>query len=55
MYRIETWKGIATGWKVQGHCQYMSAERAVNLAEKLKKMFPERIYRIGTDRLFSIG
>jgi hypothetical protein len=55
MYRIETWKGIATGWKVQGNCQYLSAERAVNLAEKLKKMFPERIYRIGTDRLFSIG
>jgi hypothetical protein len=53
MYRIETWKGIATGWKVQGNCQYLTAERAVDLGETLKRIFPERIYRIGKDRQFS--
>ena len=53
VYRIETWKGIATGWKVQGNCQYLTAERAVDLGETLKRIFPERIYRIGRDRQFS--
>jgi hypothetical protein len=53
VYRIETWKGIATGWKVQGNCQYLTAERAVDLGETLKRMFPERIFRIGNDRQFS--
>jgi hypothetical protein len=53
MYRIETWRGIATGWKVQGNCQHLTAQRAVDLGETLRRMFPERIYRIGKDRQFS--
>jgi hypothetical protein len=53
VYRIETWRGIATGWKVYGNCQYLTAQRAVDLGETLKRMFPERIYRIGNDRQFS--
>ena len=53
MYRIETWRGITTGWKVYGNCQYLTADRAVYLGETLKRMFPERIYRIGKDRQFT--
>jgi hypothetical protein len=47
VYRIETWRGIATGWKVYGNCQQLTAKRAVDLGETLKRMFPERIYRVG--------
>lgn len=53
MYRIETWRGITSGWKVYGNCQYLTADRAVDLGETLKRMFPERIYRIGKDRQFT--
>lgn len=49
MYRIETWRGITTGWKVYGNCQQLTAERAVDLGETLKRMFPERIYRVGNE------